>query len=402
MRPALLLLLGLAACDDYLLVVGDGPPDTDVAEGYCAVVELVNAECVVCHGAGGFEPDLSEPAAVLVGQQAKTTGAGLLVDPGNPDGSFFLTKIAGPVPAGQGTLMPPPNGGVDAATVAAIRQWIADGADDVCSDPSDTDGASTDVHPAGFAAVEAHGTDAKLQTLSCTTCHGADLTGTDVAPSCDGCHAEGWRTDCTFCHGDAADGTGAPPVHLSGADDGRDATYVPHRAHTSATALHTAFDCTTCHAKPANVLTPGHVFVGDTTPGIAEVAFAGGLSPAARWNPGTGTCSNLYCHGNGRGSNGTVVHTANVGACADCHPGPASGRDAWVRMSGTHEDHLREGVACWECHRDTADASGITTPAKHVDGVKDVALPVAMTRTGGTCTGTCHAFAHAAGTSWVD
>lgn len=134
MRPALILCLGLTACDDYVLGPGDTTPDTDVATGYCAVVDLVNAECASCHVGsqlGGL--DLTDPAAALVGVTAVTAGAGLLVDPGNPDGSFFLKKIAGPLTPGQGTIMPPPNGGVDAATVEAIRTWIADGADETCA-----------------------------------------------------------------------------------------------------------------------------------------------------------------------------------------------------------------------------------------------------------------------------
>ncbi|MCB9683248.1 MAG: hypothetical protein H6733_17415 [Alphaproteobacteria bacterium] len=402
----------LGGCDDdYLLVPGgsdgpgtDGPgtggTDTDVpAEGWCAVAAAIQTSCLSCHSAashlGGLDLETDAHAA-LVGVTSATDAGWTLVTAGAPDTSLLWVKLAGDVPAGLGGSMPPGRA-LSSGTVDLVRAWIVEGATDQCAAPIEPDPVERH-HPTNQAEPTVHGFDAKFGVEACVDCHGADLTGQGAAVSCDTCHAPGWRTDCTFCHGDPAEGTGSPPVHLSGVDDGASASFVPHRAHTQATALHTAFDCSTCHVKPVDVLSPGHVFLGDTTPGIADVDFASGLSDAGRWNGSAGTCSNLYCHGyNGR-DNGTMDHTGDVRTCHDCHPDPTSGRDAWeARMSGEHEDHLREGVTCWECHGGTTNAAlAITNVSRHVNGVADVVLRSGMTRSGGACSGTCHGEDHEA------
>ncbi len=255
-------------------------------------------------------------------------------------------------------------------------------------------------HPAGYADSDVHGHDAKFQVETCINCHGADLTGDGDAVSCDSCHEDGWRTNCTFCHGDPADGTGSPPVHISGVDDALNASFIPHRAHTGETALHAAFDCVQCHNKPEDVLTPGHIFVGDNTPGVAEADFSAGLSQAGKWNAAAGSCSNLYCHGNGRGNNGKMVDTGDIKNCHQCHMDKSSGFLNWLKMSGEHSKHLSEGFACAECHSDTVDASNkILDVTLHVNGVKDVHLPNGITFSGGQCTGSCHGENHG-GRTW--
>lgn len=396
-------LVLLAGCDDYVLHA-NAPDDTDTTAktGWCAVQQLVVDECTSCHAAGaGALGDLdleTDAYAALVGVASTTDPSMKLVEPGDPEASFFFLKITGEMGTGRGTAMPP-FGTIDADVVEAVRAWIADGASDVCDDTIDPgDG----FHEVGYAAAGVHGHDAKYQVLPCTQCHGTDLAGVGDIPSCDGCHSEGWRSDCTFCHGDPLDGTGAPPRHISGEDEGLDASYAPHRAHTGTTALHEAFDCSTCHSTPTDVLSPGHLFVADSTAGVAEVDFLGGLSDAARWNPETGTCSNLYCHGNGRGDNGTVVHTADVAACNRCHPSQASGEGPLDTMSGVHRDHVRNDVGCWECHGGTTNAAqAIVDVSLHVNGVKDLQIVPAINRSAGLCSGTCHGESHVSET-WFD
>lgn len=379
--------------DDYVLpTVPTAIPDG--SSGWCAVQVLIAEECLACHGDAGLG-DLTlnqDPHRALVDVAAATDPSLTLVVPGDPDASFLLAKLTGDLTPALGGVMPP-GAGLPEATIALVRTWIADGATDVC-DEDVTPGETSRHHPSGFALPTEHGPAAKVQEETCIDCHADDLTGAGDAVSCDACHAEGWRTDCTFCHGDPAEGSGSPPVHISGEDDGRDASFIPHRAHTDGTGLHVAFDCETCHDTPDDVLSDGHLFVGDTTPGVAEVDLGGGLSFEGTWTGTAGTCSDLWCHGNGRGHNGTMDHTSRVTGCDDCHPDQTSGRDAWDRMSGEHEDHLREGVACWECHRATADATGIVDVTKHVDGTVQVALPPGVTRVGLTCTGDCHGEEH--------
>lgn len=389
------LLLLLAACsDDYILPKGGGADDTDIVTGtdFCAVQSVFAARCLNCHDDAALgDLDLAtDPYAALVDVPSAQEPSIRLVVPGDPEASMLYQKVTDTQTSG-GSM--PPGGALDPAEVETIRAWIADGAGGTCDEPIDTDISPTRYHPDGFDDPAMHGHDAKYQVQACTDCHGADLTGAGDALSCDTCHPAGWRTDCTFCHGDPAEGTGAPPVHISGEDDGRDASFIPHLAHVQQTEIKRALDCTECHVKPTDVLSPGHLFAADDTPGIAELSFALGLSPAASWN-GNGGCSNLYCHGNGRADNGAIAHTATVSTCHDCHPDQTSGENAWDRMSGEHEKHLDEGVRCWECHGETTNADmEIIGLSQHISGEPDVALRQGMTFNG-RCTGTCHGEGH--------
>jgi len=391
MRPLLVVLL--LACNDDLVLSppgDDAPPD---AQGWCGVQAIFQSNCLSCHSAASHLGDLdleTDPHAALVGVQAAGDASRTLVIAGDPDNSALLAKLQPDPPFGG---MMPPGVPLSAARVELVRQWIADGADATCDDPIDP-GDPTRHHPTNYALPGEHGWSAKHQEEVCVDCHGDTLEGNGAAASCDTCHPSGWREDCTFCHGDPRDGTGSPPRHISGVDDGRSATYIPHRAHTSDTPRHLAFACDTCHTTPNDVLSLGHLFLGDTTPGRAETSFLGGLSDAGTWN-GNGQCSNLYCHGNGRGDNGTVLHTASATACSSCHPDRTSGRDAWGRMSGEHEDHLREGIGCHECHSPTVSSStAISTPALHVDGAVQTGFAGTITMTAGRCTGSCHGESH--------
>lgn len=254
------------------------------------------------------------------------------------------------------------------------------------------DSGPSGYHPSGFANPAVHGLEAKLHEQTCTTCHGADLSGSGSIPSCDSCHSEGWRTECTFCHGGTDNQTGAPPQDI---DDNEDNNTLAFRAHTRhvETNTHTAFDCTTCHVKPNNVLSEGHLF--DDTPAEAEVDLSAGLSSSGVY-AGAGSCNNLYCHGNGRGNNGEVNHKDAPLDCGSCHAS-VSGAAAWGGMSGEHEDYLQEGLRCADCHGPTtADNRSILDPALHVNGQVDFTPPdgASLTRSGGTCNGSCHGELH--------
>ncbi len=223
-------------------------------------------------------------------------------------------------------------------------------------------------HPLGFAAAEQHGPQLNLQTQECRTCHAADLTGgaSMGAPSCDGCHTPvaepaAWRSDCTFCHGSDDNTTGAPPRDI---DVGSaDISFAAHSAHV-VDGIASASDCTECHAKPVDLLSEGHVF--DSTPAAAEVSFAGGLAAAASYDGDT--CSNNYCHGDGRGSNGTVAVNGGPLECSGCHSTSGAG------MSGEHSRHINgENLECSECHSTVASpAQAIIAPSLHVDGARQV------------------------------
>ncbi len=257
------------------------------------------------------------------------------------------------------------------------------------SEPEDT--ASDRYHSEDYADPEIHGLEAKLQTLPCNLCHGEDLTGDGTADSCDSCHLEGWREDCVRCHGGQDDETGAPPLHISGLDDGDEASFIPHQAHVLDTSMHAGFGCEHCHVLPTDVLTVGHLFVDDDSAGRAEADFSGGLDPAVGWDDSR-TCVSSYCHGDGQGATGRVEHDDSVGACEDCHAGPASGMGDWVQMSGEHRSHLERDIACTLCHNDVVGGDDVITGlSQHVNGSVDVAiLDDQVEWDGARCNGFCH------------
>jgi hypothetical protein len=268
---------------------------------------------------------------------------------------------------------------------------------------NDTQGPSTDTpaspHPSGFAAPDLHGLQAKTQGESCVRCHGETLEGTPDAPGCDTCHDAGWRSDCTFCHGDRETGNSAPPRHLTGVDEGLAARFIPHRAHTEPSAVHGGMGCAACHKVPTDVLTPGHVFVGDTTPGVAETWFRDGLAPTAFWEGPGGSCGSVYCHGSGRGPLVGVDHDITLDGCGGCHVAPGDlGRVSL--LSGAHNKHMQANVPCAGCHVDIVGPDdAILMPGRHVDGQVDVRLQDGMSNSTGTCEGTCHGEVHA-GRRW--
>lgn len=263
---------------------------------------------------------------------------------------------------------------------------------DTGSAPEDT-GVAQDTgagayHPAGWSKAENHAPAVLLGEQDCRSCHGDDLAGGTSGVGCDDCHSDGWRTNCTFCHGGVDNDTGAPPLGLHG--QGAQLVYPPHTKHVEE-STHPAFACTQCHVQPTDVLSIGHVF--DDTAGKAEVTFAGGLNAAGSYS--AGTCSSMYCHGNGRGDNGTAQKDAAPMACSSCHPDKSSGSSAFSKMSGRHSKHLNEGVSCWECHQAVLAQDGsFVDPTLHVNGTPDVKMPAGITITGSKCSGKCHGKGH--------
>lgn len=175
---------------------------------------------------------------------------------------------------------------------------------------------------------------------------------------------------CDSCHGSA--GNSAPPTDLAG-NTARTAVGVgAHREHLALSTWRREINCSNCHVVPTSVGDPLHID-GDN---VAEVPFDA-LNPTATVELATGTCSNLYCHGNGRGSNGTMDWTL-VGPmdCNSCHQAPNPGQAAGG-MSGEHDKHIRdEDLACVECHAAVVDANRqIIAPALHVDGLRNVLIP---------------------------
>lgn len=362
---------------------------------FCTVRFVFEVACVTgCHSALVPEAGLdlqTDPFDAIV-YRPVTIGTGTLVVPRNLDESVLYQKMLGHQAVDQGGVMPP-QGLVEPYLIAPIADWILAGSPLDC-DPGVVEQTYTGDqphHPPGWEASDVHGAAAKLQTDGdCRSCHGADLTGGTSVVSCDDCHAPGWRTDCTYCHGGQLNATGAPPKDIDGQLNAALISFPAHAEHVAGYD-HGPFGCTQCHDKPTDALTPGHIF-DDVTPGYGELDYTQGLSPIATYYGGT--CSNVYCHGDGIVP-GQITNDQTNLQCYDCHADQVD-NTYWYKMSGRHQLHLDEGMSCSECHLSVVDANQvIINPAHHVDGIAEFqALTVAYA--GGSCTGNCHDRDHVA------
>lgn len=409
---ALFATLALTGCDDTIFggkEEGGGDDSGGAAEGWCAVEAIFAADCTSCHGSGSTSyVDLETDAYnAIVNQPAIMYPDKTLVVPGDPDASFLYLKVTG-AQGGDGGVMPP-SGALGAADAEVIRAWIADGATEDCGSGGDSGGGGDDTgspsstHPEGYDAASVHGLEAKQQAQDCTSCHGADLNGQGDAVSCDTCHASvtaDWKTDCTFCHGSAE--SPDPWEDIDDSTDLASLSFSAHAAHLTDSSTKLAFDCEQCHDVPTDVFTAGHLFTDDTTLGVAEVAFAGGISSEGAYNGG-GSCSNLWCHGNGTDHNGEATVTDEFESCDSCHPSIDSTGAEVAVLGGKHQVHMEyddggDYLDCADCHRGTsADFEVIEHPEVHVNGEVAVQL-VSMVEWDAdeqTCEGECHGEVHA-------
>jgi len=96
---------------------------------------IFSPRCASCHaGAGSIsgiaDMDLRNADAAfgtLVNVTSAQDGNFVRVVPGQPDNSYLVHKIEGVATVG-GVMPPPPAATLGAAEIAAIRQWIMDGA----------------------------------------------------------------------------------------------------------------------------------------------------------------------------------------------------------------------------------------------------------------------------------
>ena len=220
------------------------------------------------------------------------------------------------------------------------------------------------------AAENFHGAAFLADSGSCGMCHGANLNG--GVQSCESCHG-GWKTNCTFCHGGIDNQTGAPPSDLL--DAVSSGAVGAHSVHVEVTAKSGALGCAICHAVPLSALTPGHID-GD---GQAEVS----LSDCAGGIYASGSCSSVYCHGDGStpSAGGAAVWSGGSLGCQSCHTDGG--------LDGKHGLHLSFGFGCSSCH----EVSGTTfaNPSTHADCNKDVKAGQGYDSATKTCSSaSCH------------
>lgn len=200
-----------------------------------------------------------------------------------------------------------------------------------------------------------------------------------------------------MCHGGVANATGAPPEGTWGHETDL-ARVGAHTVHVTATARKVAYDCTECHRKPSDALSPGHVDGSAVSVVWGALARSGGANPT--WNATAGSCAATYCHGNYSGvytywvydwgsdtleertapyagKAATATWSGTALGCDACHGNPPAATGLW--HSGFHGSGHNGGAgynACQYCHPDATSSEGtnlVTVPAQHANGAVDLA-----------------------------
>ena len=195
--------------------------------------------------------------------------------------------------------------------------------------------------------------------------------------------------DCSGCHGNAATGT------LSG----------KHAMHVNNSKLGTSYGCVECHANTVS---------DDFT--VSQVAkHVNVLVNYSGVNAGrlSGTCSNLYCHSDGKGAMKVLAANAWTGGtpvgCQACHgsdaapdfasspagePNYLSG-PAGSETANSHKQHVKTAGAatCVDCHSTTTTNGTTLIGGTHTNRIIEVAGTLAkpFDVAGKTCSNiSCH------------
>lgn len=217
-----------------------------------------------------------------------------------------------------------------------------------------------------------------------------------------------WSTtdQCGMCHSSTASGgvtattpfyDTSYPVKVTTVTDAKVGAHTSHIAMTD--SLATAMNCADCHG--AVTLTSGTHMNGTTNFVWSVLAQKGGLAPA--YNPATGVCSNVYCHGAampGGDTSGTnraptwnvpfLTPTISAAACGTCHgfpPAAATGHPA-VAIPAGFPTSASIGTTC-SCHANINPAGNsyatiFVDKSLHINGTLEVSG-------GGTCD-SCHGY----------
>lgn len=221
--------------------------------------------------------------------------------------------------------------------------------------------------------------------ISCKSCHGDDLAGSDEVLGCSSgssgyCHQVGTGQSvldaiyaCNNCHGYVED---IPFKDVTGNSSPDVVTVGAHTSHyTHPDSLTVNVDCASCHLVPDSVWAEGHI---DTSL-YAEVIFDtlatndNSLTPV--WDRQNATCTDTYCHGafdfdgiTGKDSIWVWTTPAAGDLCGTCHGLPPDGHRT-----------ISEGANCGPCHSGVVDLDSednyFITPdglSKHINGVKNV------------------------------
>ena len=166
---------------------------------------------------------------------------------------------------------------------------------------------------------------------------------------------------CNGCHG-TSNPIGAPD-YPNGAGIGMANS---HAAHVRG-ALNT-IACSDCHFMTASSTTGSAlVAISRHLSGVTNVDFNPATAgPNAAWNPTTGTCTNIVCHG------GAPAQWGSTAGCLTCHSVSVRGRAAIGPQFGGNSHHVQAGSVtgahCYQCHWE-ANSDGTINSTYHHSNV---------------------------------
>jgi predicted CxxxxCH...CXXCH cytochrome family protein len=292
--------------------------------------------------------------------------------------------------------------------------------DDVAApeEPATTDHSMINIHAPGVNSPKSdnfHGAlirNAGWSFDGCVGCHAENLTGdepTDLDPTCWSCHNPddstkyvgvdlnldcttchtypGGPKSCNTCHGNFANPRQiAPPVDLDNNIAETERGVGAHAAHLyDPDRQKVTVVCNDCHIVPKGYDDAGHIDQSGDDP--AEVDFTTAalavqitnheasdyydatitpIEPNPSYDASSGTCANVYCHGEFKNGNLSNVVSWTAGAngakCGSCHGDAVTGDPL---PAGDHPNVAN----CSICHGDVATGS---TPGAYEIGNKNL------------------------------
>jgi predicted CxxxxCH...CXXCH cytochrome family protein len=220
-----------------------------------------------------------------------------------------------------------------------------------------------------------------------------------------------WQTGgdrCSTCHSSPTNAASGTPFYSTSYPVKTVATsnskVGQHTAHvTSAKSLARKFDCSTCHGS-VTLATASHMN-GSTTFSWSKIAMGNSSTLSKNmtpiYNPATGQCSNVYCHGDGMPNgdttgtrpalawNSSVLPASLTSAgCGVCHGFPPASHASFATIPAGFPGTVSIGTTC-SCH-DNINPAGNT----YANIFKDTALHINAkleVSGGGSCNG-CHGY----------
>ncbi len=180
---------------------------------------------------------------------------------------------------------------------------------------------------------------------------------------------------CTDCHGDIAT---ASFSYMDGTRSGTTGSFVgSHNKHVGTMS----YDCSACHVKPVT-MSHRNGFVNMANPalqygGIYNRATGPTYSFPQMSAPTMNTCTTVYCHSSGAGTNSTAIWGGSMPTdCTGCHGGNVA--SVAPLTTNAHDRHIATtavgwSITCNRCHDATVSADRtIANVAQHTNNVINV------------------------------